>query len=193
MARLAHSGCRWQSRAGADRLRRRRGAVVARTDHSVAGRLRKFRARANWKRRIPTAADRCPWRGHRCDGSGAQGRHGNHRAGRALRPVVLEYLSKAWRELDEGIWEVRGGRQHFVHSKVMAWVAFDRAANGFAADGSNESAQHWRKIAHEIHADTCERRFDHELNPFVQAYGSKRLDARLLLIPLVGFLPLTDR
>jgi GH15 family glucan-1,4-alpha-glucosidase len=112
---------------------------------------------------------------------------------RALRPIVLEYLSKVWRELDEGIWEVRGGRQHFVHSKVMAWVAFDRAANGFAADGSNESAQHWRKIADEIHADVCERGFDHELNAFVQAYGSKRLDASLLLIPLVGFLPVTDR
>jgi GH15 family glucan-1,4-alpha-glucosidase len=112
---------------------------------------------------------------------------------RALRPIVLEYLSKAWREPDEGIWEVRGGRQHFVHSKVMAWVAFDRAANGFAADGSNESAQHWRKIADEIHADVCERGFDHELNAFVQAYGSKRLDASLLLIPLVGFLPVTDR
>jgi GH15 family glucan-1,4-alpha-glucosidase len=113
--------------------------------------------------------------------------------GRALRPIVLEYLSKAWREPDEGIWEVRGGRQHFVHSKVMAWVAFDRAANGFAADGSNESAQYWRKIADEIHADICKRGFDHELNAFVQAYGSKRLDASLLLIPLVGFLPVTDR
>jgi GH15 family glucan-1,4-alpha-glucosidase len=113
--------------------------------------------------------------------------------GRALRPIVLEYLSIAWREPDDGIWEVRGGRQHFVHSKVMAWVAFDRAANGFAAEGSNESAQRWRKIADEIHADVCERGFDRELNTFVQAYGSKRLDASLLLIPLVGFLPVTDR
>jgi GH15 family glucan-1,4-alpha-glucosidase len=89
--------------------------------------------------------------------------------------------------------ESRGGRQHFVHSKVMAWVAFDRAANGFAADGSNEPAQHWRKIADDIHADVCERGFDSELNTFVQDYGSKRLDASLLLIPLVGFLPVTDR
>ena len=113
--------------------------------------------------------------------------------GRALRPIVLEYLSTAWREPDEGIWEVRGGRQHFVHSKVMAWVAFDRAANGAAAEGAHESAQRWRKIADEIHADVCERGFDRELNAFVQAYGSKRLDASLLLIPLVGFLPVTDR
>jgi GH15 family glucan-1,4-alpha-glucosidase len=113
--------------------------------------------------------------------------------GRALRAIILEYLSMAWREPDEGIWEVRGGRQHFVHSKVMAWVAFDRSANGAAAEGSNEAAQQWRKIADEIHADVCERGFDRELNTFVQAYDSKRLDASLLLIPLVGFLPATDR
>jgi len=74
----------------------------------------------------------------------------------------------------------------------MAWVAFDRAANQFSSEGLNESAQHWRKIADEIHAEICERGFDRELNAFVQAYGSKRLDASLLLIPLVGFLPITD-
>jgi GH15 family glucan-1,4-alpha-glucosidase len=112
--------------------------------------------------------------------------------GRAIRPVVLEYLAMAWREPDQGIWEVRGEPQHFVHSKVMAWVAFDRAANQFSDEGSNESAQRWRKIADEIHADICERGFDRELNAFVQTYGSKRLDASLLLIPLVGFLPVTD-
>jgi GH15 family glucan-1,4-alpha-glucosidase len=112
--------------------------------------------------------------------------------GRAIRPVVLEYLATAWREPDYGLWEVRGGTQHFVHSKVMAWVAFDRAANQFSGEGSSESAQRWRKVADEIHAEICERGFDRELNAFVQAYGSKRLDASLLLIPLVGFLPVTD-
>jgi GH15 family glucan-1,4-alpha-glucosidase len=112
--------------------------------------------------------------------------------GRALRPLVLEYLATAWREPDQGIWEVRGGPQHFVHSKVMAWVAFDRAANRLSDEESNESTQRWRKIADEIHAEICERGFDCELNAFVQAYGSKRLDASLLLIPLVGFLPVTD-
>jgi GH15 family glucan-1,4-alpha-glucosidase len=112
--------------------------------------------------------------------------------GRDLRPVVLEYLATTWREPDEGIWEVRGGRQHFVHSKVMAWVAFDRAASEFAAEGSKESAQRWREIADEIHAEVCERGFERELNTFVQAYGSKRLDASLPLIPLVGFLPAAD-
>jgi GH15 family glucan-1,4-alpha-glucosidase len=112
--------------------------------------------------------------------------------GRAVRPVVLDYLSKAWRQPDEGLWEVRGGPQHFVHSKVMAWVAFDRAASEVAAGEFDESQQRWREIADEIHAEVCERGFDRDLNSFVQAYGSKRLDASLLLIPLVGFLPASD-
>jgi GH15 family glucan-1,4-alpha-glucosidase len=87
---------------------------------------------------------------------------------------------------------VRGRRQQFVHSKVMAWVAFDRAANELAAEGSDESARRWRAIADEIHSEVCERGFDHDLSSFVQAYDSKRLDASLLMIPLVGFLPATD-
>jgi GH15 family glucan-1,4-alpha-glucosidase len=107
-----------------------------------------------------------------------------------LRPVILDYLATAWQQPDEGIWEVRGGPQHFVHSKVMAWVAFDRAAS----DGQSpaESAQRWRDIADEIHAEVCERGFDRELDSFVQTYGSKQLDASLLLIPIVGFLPADD-
>jgi GH15 family glucan-1,4-alpha-glucosidase len=112
--------------------------------------------------------------------------------GRALRPIILEYLARVWRDPDEGIWEVRGGPQHFVHSKVMAWVAFDRAAQGFAAEGSSETARHWRAVADEIHAEVCERGFDPDLDCFVQTFGSKRLDASLLLIPLVGFLPPDD-
>ena len=112
--------------------------------------------------------------------------------GRAIRPVVLEYLSKAWRQPDEGIWEVRGGAQHFVHSKVMAWVAFDRAANVLESETFDESTERWRAIADEIHAQVCERGFDRDLDSFVQAYGSKRVDASLLLMPLVGFLPATD-
>jgi GH15 family glucan-1,4-alpha-glucosidase len=111
---------------------------------------------------------------------------------RTLRPIALAYLATAWREPDEGIWEVRGGRQHFVHSKVMAWVAFDRAANEIETRVYNDSADRWRTIADEIHAEVCQRGFDHEVGSFVQAYGSKRLDASLLLIPLVGFLPPDD-
>ena len=112
--------------------------------------------------------------------------------GRSLRPVVLEYLATAWRQPDEGIWEVRGGRQHFVHSKIMAWVAFDRAAKESETESFADSPNRWRDIADEIHAEICDRGFDPDLNSFVQAYGSKRLDASLLLIPLVGFLPATD-
>src|SRR5215510_5741940 len=112
--------------------------------------------------------------------------------GQKLRPVVLDYLAKAWRQPDDGIWEVRGGRQHFVHSKVMAWVAFNRAGNELEAQAFHESGRQWREIADEIHAEVCERGFDRDLNSFVQAYGSKQLDANLLLIPLVGFLPPED-
>jgi GH15 family glucan-1,4-alpha-glucosidase len=106
-----------------------------------------------------------------------------------LRPVILDYLAKAWREPDEGIWEVRSGPQHFVHSKVMAWVAFDRAGN---LQEPGNTPDRWREIADEIHAEVCERGFDSDLGSFVQAYGSRQLDAGLLLIPIVGFLPAED-
>ena len=112
--------------------------------------------------------------------------------GRTLRPLILEYLAEVWRQPDEGIWEVRGGRQHFVHSKVMAWVAFDRAAHDVGVKAFHEPGERWRAIADEIHAEVCERGFDRDLNSFVQAYGVNRLDASLLLIPLVGFLPADD-
>jgi GH15 family glucan-1,4-alpha-glucosidase len=104
----------------------------------------------------------------------------------------LDYLATAWRQPDEGVWEVRGGRQHFVHSKVMAWVAFDRAANELEAQLFHESGRRWREVANEIHAEVCERGFDRNLNSFVQAYGTRRLDASLLLIPMVGFLSPED-
>jgi GH15 family glucan-1,4-alpha-glucosidase len=111
---------------------------------------------------------------------------------RVLQPNILEHLSTVWRQPDEGLWEVRGSPQHFVHSKVMAWVAFDRAAKQGAAGEFDDSWQRWRDVADEIHAEVCERGFDRELNSFVQVYGSKRLDASLLLIPIVGFLPPGD-
>jgi hypothetical protein len=102
--------------------------------------------------------------------------------------VIIEYLATVWRLPDEGIWEIRGDPRHFVHSKVMAWVAFDRAA-AYVETGLPELSRKWREIADEIHADVCERGFDRELGSFVQAYGSKGVDASLLLLPLVGFLP----
>jgi GH15 family glucan-1,4-alpha-glucosidase len=120
------------------------------------------------------------------DLSGAQGRDASLRT---RRSVAAKHLAAVWRQPDEGIWEVRGGPQHFVHSKVMAWVAFDRAALQTQAP---ESARRWRTVADEIQAEVCERGFDPDINSFVQAYGSKRVDASLLLIPLVGFLPASD-
>jgi GH15 family glucan-1,4-alpha-glucosidase len=106
--------------------------------------------------------------------------------------IILEHLEAIWREPDEGIWEVRGPRRQFTHSKVMAWVAFDRAATLATRSGNTAAAERWRRNADEIHAEVCRKAFDAELNAFVQFYGSRLLDASLLLIPLVGFLPATD-
>ncbi|WP_336486816.1 glycoside hydrolase family 15 protein [Methylobacterium nigriterrae] len=109
--------------------------------------------------------------------------------------ALMGHLEKVWHEPDEGIWEVRGGRKHFTHSKVMAWVAFDRAIR------AHEEARHlapdapldrWRGIRDRIHREVCEKGFDAELGSFVQYYGSKRLDASLLLIAHMGFLPQDD-
>ncbi len=105
---------------------------------------------------------------------------------------LLEFLEVAWRQPDSGIWEVRGPSRHFTHSKVMAWVAFDRAVRTTEAWGREGPAGHWRAVRDEIHADVCRSGFDPELGSFVQSYGSKRLDASLLLVPLVGFLPIDD-
>ncbi len=116
-----------------------------------------------------------------------------HPRSAALASAVMPFLENAWREPDEGIWEVRGGRQHFVHSKVMAWVAFDRSATLAAeVEGGQDLADGWRQVADEIHADVCAKGFDEELGSFVQAYGSKALDASLLHILLTGFLPPDD-
>jgi GH15 family glucan-1,4-alpha-glucosidase len=109
-----------------------------------------------------------------------------------LQLAFLQHLEKVWREPDEGIWEVRGGRQHFTHSKVMAWVAFDRAIKGVEDFGLKGPLERWRRIRAEIHAEICERGFDPELNSFVRSYGSKDLDASLLLLLEVGFLPPDD-
>ncbi|HXG76072.1 MAG TPA: glycoside hydrolase family 15 protein [Gaiellaceae bacterium] len=110
----------------------------------------------------------------------------------ALTRNLLEWLESGWREPDEGIWEVRGPRRHFTHSKVMAWVAFDRAARTVERFGREGPVERWRALRHEIREDILRTGYDAELGTFVQAYGTKRLDASLLLIPLVGFLPATD-
>ncbi|MCT7376272.1 glycoside hydrolase family 15 protein [Chelativorans salis] len=110
----------------------------------------------------------------------------------SLQQALLSYLETLRGELDHGIWEVRGRKQHFTHSKVMMWVAFDRAVSAVEDFGLDGPADHWRSLRDSLHAEICERAFDRELGSFVQAYGSKQLDAATLLIPLVGFLPATD-
>ncbi|HEY2354701.1 MAG TPA: glycoside hydrolase family 15 protein [Gaiellaceae bacterium] len=106
---------------------------------------------------------------------------------------LLAHLEDAWREPDDGIWEIRGERQHFVHSKAMAWVAFDRAIRTVEDDNTLDGpVDRWRKIRDEIHADVCEKGFDDKLGSFTQTYGSQDLDASLLLLPLFGFLPASD-
>jgi len=110
----------------------------------------------------------------------------------SLQRRILTFLEDAWKEPDEGIWEVRGPRRHFTHSKVMAWVAFDRGVQAVERFGRTGPADRWRKVRAEIHAEVCNRGFDRERNAFTQSYGSKRLDASLLVLPLVGFLPPDD-
>jgi len=106
--------------------------------------------------------------------------------------AIMRFLEQAWKEPDEGIWEVRGPRRHFTHSKVMAWVAFDRAATAVEKFGRPGPAARWRVIAEEIRAEVLERGFDRKRNAFVQHYGSKLPDASLLMLPLLGFIDASD-
>jgi GH15 family glucan-1,4-alpha-glucosidase len=110
----------------------------------------------------------------------------------ALECALVAHLETIWDQPDEGIWEVRGGRKHFTHSKVMAWVAFDRAVRSAEEFGLAGPLDHWRTVRDRIHDDVCQRGFDARQNSFVQSYGVTALDASLLLIPLVGFLPPSD-
>jgi len=109
-----------------------------------------------------------------------------------LQLEFLKHLEKIWPERDEGIWEVRSAREHFTHSKAMAWVAFDRSIKSAEKFKLKGPLDHWRKLRDEIHKDVCERGFDKELNSFVRSYGSKELDASLLMLPAIGFLPPED-
>ena len=109
-----------------------------------------------------------------------------------LQTALLGYLETVWEEPDEGIWEVRGGRRHFVHSKVMAWVAFDRAVHAVERHGHDGPVDRWRALRDAVHREVCECGYDAERNTFTQSYGSRTLDAATLMIPLVGFLPPDD-
>jgi GH15 family glucan-1,4-alpha-glucosidase len=109
-----------------------------------------------------------------------------------LQRALLDVLEGDWRRPDNGLWEVRGPRRHFVHSKVLAWTGFDRAVAAVEQHGLPGPADRWRERRDEIHAEVCERGFDADRNTFTQSYGSKGLDAALLLLPRVGFLPWRD-
>jgi GH15 family glucan-1,4-alpha-glucosidase len=110
----------------------------------------------------------------------------------AFERALLTHLAEVWQQPDEGIWEVRGGPRHFTHSKVMAWVAFDRGVRAVETWQLEGPLAEWRAIRQAIHDDVCARGYDAGLGSFVQSYGSRELDASLLLIPTVGFLPPTD-
>ena len=112
--------------------------------------------------------------------------------GWALQLSVLEHLEEVWPKMDKGIWEVRGHARHFTFSKIMAWVAFDRAIKSAEAFNLDGPLERWRQQCRKIHDDVCRRGFDPELGSFVRSYESKELDASLLLLPTVGFLPPTD-
>ncbi|MFD9906212.1 glycoside hydrolase family 15 protein [Streptomyces sp. NPDC059063] len=110
-----------------------------------------------------------------------------------LQLKLIRYLETHWDQPDEGIWEVRGPRRHFVHSKVMAWVAVDRTIKLIESGDADGPLEKWRDLRDDIHRDVCEKGYDKERNTFTQSYGSKELDASLLLIPQVGFLPPDDK
>jgi GH15 family glucan-1,4-alpha-glucosidase len=110
----------------------------------------------------------------------------------SLAQLLLEVLETRWREPDEGIWEVRGRRRHFTHSKVLCWVAFDRAVAMVEQAGYDGPADRWRAIRDEIHAEVCAQGYDERLGAFTQSFSSTELDASVLMIPLVGFLPGDD-
>ncbi len=109
-----------------------------------------------------------------------------------MQQTMLHYLEDRWDREDEGIWEVRGPRRHFTHSNMMAWVAFDRAVKAVEEFGRDGPVERWREVRDRIHADVCARGYSEQRGTFVQYYGGDALDAALLMIPLVGFLPADD-
>lgn len=109
-----------------------------------------------------------------------------------IQVALLQFLESNWQQPDDGIWEMRGQRRHFTHSKVMAWVAFDRAVKDVERFAHEGPVERWRQVRDAIHAQVCAQGYDARANTFVQSYGSAHLDASLLLIPQVGFLPPDD-
>jgi GH15 family glucan-1,4-alpha-glucosidase len=110
----------------------------------------------------------------------------------AQQQKLIEYLERIWQQPDDGIWEVRGGRRHFTHSKIMAWVALDRTVRDVERFKLQAPLERWRHVRDRMHATICERGFDKSRNTFTQSFGGSELDASLLLMPVVGFLPPDD-
>ncbi|HVA95382.1 MAG TPA: glycoside hydrolase family 15 protein [Candidatus Dormibacteraeota bacterium] len=110
----------------------------------------------------------------------------------ALQQALTDHLAKIWQQPDDGIWEVRGGQKQFTYSKIMAWVAFDRAIQNAEKNGLKGEVHRWRAVREKIHQEVCQQGFNPEVGSFTEYYGSKELDASLLLIPMVGFLPPHD-
>jgi GH15 family glucan-1,4-alpha-glucosidase len=113
-------------------------------------------------------------------------------SGWALQRKLVEHLEQIWEQPDDGIWEVRGGRRQFTFSKIMAWVALDRTVRDAERFEFQAPLESWRKVRDRMHATICELGFDSERDTFTQSFGSNELDASLLLLPLVGFLPADD-
>jgi GH15 family glucan-1,4-alpha-glucosidase len=109
-----------------------------------------------------------------------------------IERALIDFLESSWDQPDHGIWEVRGPMRHFTHSKVMAWVAMDRAVKGVEQFGLEGPVDRWRSLRDAIHLDVCRHGFNADVGAFVQSYGTTLLDASLLMIPLVGFLPPQD-
>jgi GH15 family glucan-1,4-alpha-glucosidase len=118
--------------------------------------------------------------------------HGDQEADWNLQQAMLAHLQQIWEQPDQGIWEVRGGPQHFTYSKIMAWVAFDRSIKAIEQFGLTGPIEEWRAVRQRIHDEVCAKGYNAQRGAFVQSYGSRELDASLLLMPLVGFLPPTD-
>jgi GH15 family glucan-1,4-alpha-glucosidase len=112
--------------------------------------------------------------------------------GWAFQQHLLEFLESAWERPDEGIWEVRGPRRHFTHSKVMAWVGVDRGIKAIERFGRSAPLDRWKALRHRIHEQVCREGYDPDRGAFMQYYGAAQVDASALMIPLVGFLPATD-
>jgi GH15 family glucan-1,4-alpha-glucosidase len=110
----------------------------------------------------------------------------------SVEKQLLGFIESVWQQPDAGLWEVRGPLQHFTHSKVMAWVAFDRAVKAIESFGLRGPLEHWRTVRDAIRHEVLTHGYDAERGTFTQAYGSRKVDAALLMLPLVGFLPASD-